>query len=126
MTTSISSESRIACLSIHRCREMGPSAFAFAFVASIDSIRFFGPAMAPRMQARKRPSSTALPAAKVAKTRQDTTALVAELVTALKRSFHQNRNTKDATAMAGYVSLGLLRSLNFPLRRKGCLSFEPT
>lgn len=98
---------------------MGPSAFAFAFVASIDSIRFFGPAMAPRMQARKRPSSTALPAAKVAKTRQDTTALVAELVTALKRSFHQNRNTKDATAMAGYVKGKFpFYGLKAPLRRQ--------
>lgn len=71
------------------------------------------------MQARKRPSSTALPAAKVAKTRQDTTALVAELVTALKRSFHQNRNTKDATAMAGYVKGKFpFYGLKAPLRRQ--------
>ena len=93
---------------------MGPSVFAFVFLASIDSIRFFGPAMAPRMPAARKRPSTALPAAKAkAKTRQETTAMVAELVTALKRSFNLKRNSTDAAAMTGYVSLGLLRRLIF-------------
>eukprot|EP00439_Symbiodinium_sp_Y106_P011607 s7362_g1.t1 len=76
--------------------------------------------MAPRMPAARKRPSTALPAAKAkAKTRQETTAMVAELVTALKRSFNLKRNSTDAAAMTGYVKGQFpFFGLKAPLRRQ--------